>query len=155
MLTYCFGERKSVFLVGHLNAIWDTASTLADARNDLNQIFQVTFWQKVWARIYVPLIARHVFHGTQRKILLLLLIQKSEEKYQPFWIPLFVHCALALSTFQNKSFSSIEMHPLCNAFLPGGLVQAINSHHQISSSRDFSLRCLGTHSAALCKEICK
>lgn len=60
MLTYYVGERKSVFLVRDLTEIGDTASTLIDARNDLNQIFQVTFWQKVCAQIYVPLIARRV-----------------------------------------------------------------------------------------------
>lgn len=66
MLSYHFGERKSVFLVRHLTEIWDTASALTDARDDLNQIFQVTFWQKASAQIYVSLIARHVSWNTEK-----------------------------------------------------------------------------------------
>jgi len=46
MLSYFFGERKSVFLVRYWSEIRDTEFAFAGARSDLKQIAEVTFWQK-------------------------------------------------------------------------------------------------------------
>lgn len=153
MLTCYFGERRSVFLVRYLIEIWDTASTITDARNDLNQIFRSHFWEKVGAQIYVPLIARHVSWNREKCYLTSHL--KTWGKIPTLLGPSLGTLCTCIFNFPKQVFFSVEIHPLCNAFLPGELVQAINSHRQLSSSRDFTLRFLGIHNTALCKGICK
>lgn len=146
MLSYFFGERKSVFLVRYCSETRDTAFALTGARNDLKQIAQVTFWQKAWAQIYVPMIARHVFHGTERIMLLLLNVshKKMRENTNHFVSSFFCVVHLHHQLCKTSIFFFAEIHPFCNASLPGEWVYAISCNHRLPSSHDYSLKFLGT-----------